>query len=168
MDFVRTVRNVEFFLGFFLPSAERHNFLGAYFLACVRFFWVLSTARYKFLGAYFLACVRCVRCVRCDFSCLPSSPNLEYFEKFGNFPFPPCVLCFLKVHCHPNFPIIPSDSCQTKHGIWTLQKSECRSFKRRLEPGCEVAGARPTETEGHSPTPHKESSAGVLNGNGRD
>ena len=46
-----------------------------------------------------------------NFAYLPNSPNLEYFEKFGNFPFPPCVLSFLKVHCHPNFPIIPSATC---------------------------------------------------------
>ena len=40
-----------------------------------------------------------------NFACLPNSPNLEYFEKYGNFPFPPCILSFLEVHCHPNFPI---------------------------------------------------------------
>ena len=96
-------------LGLFLLSAGRKCFLGLFLTR----FWGLFSS---------LACVACVARVAIlkimrnfrnfrNFACLPNSPNLEYFEKFGIFPFPPCVLSFLKVHCHPNFPIIPSATC---------------------------------------------------------
>ena len=128
MDFFRTVRNVEIFvwlLSIYRPQDGR-NCRGLIF----SFFLVLSTDGIIFLGLIFsLACVACVAFVafvavlkihgdyaqfpqfRLFTNLVPNSPNLEYFEKFRNFPFPPCVLSFLKVQCHPNIPIIPSATC---------------------------------------------------------